>query len=284
MKISKETPDKYQVQLTIEVDAEKLAGAKKNAAKNLSDRMSIPGFRKGKVPVQVLEQHIGKGAILEEARDLLINKGANDAIKQLEIIPVTEMQPKVVSCEEGKGLVYTLTFTPYPEVKLGEYKNLEVEKVVEPVTDEKVADQLEHIRDHHANMIDAEEGAEVQSGVDGEKFDGGEAEDYPLEIGSHSFIDNFEDQLVGAKVGEEREVKVTFPENYHVKDLAEKPAVFKCKINSIKHKELPELNDDFAKKASKFETLDEFKADLKKNAQDYLKNMECIVNMVFMKL
>ena len=278
MKVETKDIENYERELTIEFDAEELAKSKKNAAKRLAERVSIPGFRKGKVPVQVLEQHIGKGAILEEARDLLINKGANDAIKQLEIIPVTEMQPKVVSCEEGKGLVYTLTFTPYPEVKLGEYKNLEVEKVVEPVTDEKVADQLEHIRDHHANMIDAEEGAEVQSGdfitldfsgtVDGEKFDGGEAEDYPLEIGSHSFIDNFEDQLVGAKVGEEREVKVTFPENYHVKDLAEKPAVFKCKINSIKHKELPELNDDFAKKASKFETLDEFKADLKKNLEE----------------
>ena len=278
MKVDMKEIENYERELTIEFDADELAKSKKNAAKRLAERVNIPGFRKGKVPAQVLEQHIGKGALLDEAQEILIQKGANDAVRQLKLIPVTEMMPKVISCEEGKGFVYTLTFTPYPEVKLGEYKNLEVEKVVEPVTDEKVADQLEHIRGHHANMIEAEEGATVQNGdfitldfsgtVDGEKFDGGEAEDYPLEIGSHSFIDNFEDQLIGAKVGEEREVKVTFPENYHVKDLAEKPAVFKCKINSIKHKELPELNDDFAKKASKFETLDEFKADLRKNMEE----------------
>lgn len=278
MKVDMKEIENYERELTIEFDADELAKSKKNAAKRLAERVNIPGFRKGKVPAQVLEQHIGKGALLDEAQEILIQKGANDAVRQLNLIPVTEMVPKVISCEEGKGLVYTLTFTPYPEVKLGEYKGLEVEKVVEPVTDEKVADQLEHIRGHHANMIAAEEGATVQNGdfitldfsgtVDGVKFDGGEAEDYPLEVGSHSFIDNFEDQLIGAKVGEEREVKVTFPENYHTKSLAEKPAVFKCKINSIKHKELPELNDDFAKKASKFETLDEFKADLRKNMEE----------------
>ena len=278
MNITTKDIENYERELTIEFDAAELAKAEKTATKRLAERVSIPGFRKGKVPQQILEQSLGKGAVLDEAVDILLNKGANDAIKQLKIVPVTEFKPEIVSKEEGKGLVYKLTFTPYPEVKLGEYKNLEVEKVIEPVTDEQVAERLEHIRGHHANMIDAEEGAAVAAGdlitldfsgtVDGKKFDGGEAEDYPLEIGSHSFIDNFEDQLVGAKVGEEREVKVTFPENYHVKDLADKPAVFKCKINSIKHRELPELNDDFAKKASKFETLEEFKADLRKSLEE----------------
>ena len=278
MKITTKDIENYERELTIEFDADELSQNKKVAAKRLAERVNIPGFRKGKVPPQILEQHIGKGALLDEASDILINKGANEAIKMFGLIPVTDFKPKVEYCEDGKGLLYTLTFTNYPEVTLGEYKNLEVEKVVEPVTDEQVEEQLEHIRGHHANMIDAEEGAAVQSGdfitldfsgtVDGEKFDGGTAEDYPLEIGTHTFIDTFEDQLIGAKIGEEREVKVTFPEDYHVKDLAEKPAVFKCKINSIKHKELPELNDDFAKKASKFETLDEFKVDLRKNLEE----------------
>ena len=271
MKIETKDIENYERELTIEFDADELAKSKKNAAKRLADRVSIPGFRKGKVPVQILEQHVGKEALLDEAADLLINQG------QFNLFPVTEMKPKIISCEDGKGLVYTLTFTPYPEIKLGEYKNLDVEKVVEPVTDEQVNDQLEHIRGHHAVMTDAEEGAQVADGdfitldfsgtVDGKKFDGGTAEDYPLTIGSHSFIDNFEEQLIGLKVGEEKDVNVTFPEKYHVKDLADKPAVFHCKINSIKHRELPELNDDFAKKASRFETLDEFKADLRKNLE-----------------
>ena len=278
MKITTKDIENYERELTIEFDADELAKSKKDAAKRLADRVSIPGFRKGKVPVQILEQHIGKDALRQDAEDILINKGANEAIKMFNFVPVTEMTPKVISCEDGKGLVYTLTFTPYPEIKLGEYKNLDVEKVVEPVTDEDVDHQLEHMRGHHAVMTDAAADDKVADGdfitldfsgtVDGEKFDGGTAVDYPLTIGTHTFIDNFEEQLIGLKVGEEKDVKVTFPENYHVKNLADKPAVFHCKINSIKHRELPELNDDFAKKASKFETLDEFKADLRKNLEE----------------
>ena len=277
MKVTTKDIENYERELTIEFDAEELAKSKKNAVKKLAERVSIPGFRKGKVPMQILEQHVGKDALLDEATELLINKGANDAIKEYKLIPVTEMVPNVISCEDGKGLVYTLTFTPYPEIKLGEYKNLDIEKVVEPVTDKNVDDQLDHIRGHHAVMTDAEEGAKVSDGdfvtldfsgtVDGEKFEGGTAEDYPLTIGSHSFIDNFEDQLVGLKVGEEKDVNVTFPENYHVKNLADKPAVFHCKINSIKHRELPEVNEEFVKKVSKFETVDDFKADLRKNLE-----------------
>ena len=278
MKITTKDIENYERELTIEFDADELAKSKKDAAKRLADRVSIPGFRKGKVPVQILEQHIGKDALRQDAEDILINKGANEAIKMFNFVPVTEMTPKVISCEDGKGLVYTLTFTPYPEIKLGEYKNLDVEKVVEPVTDEDIEHQLEHMRGHHAVMTDAAADDKVADGdfitldfsgtVDGEKFDGGTAVDYPLTIGTHTFIDNFEEQLIGLKVGEEKDVKVTFPENYQVKDLADKPAVFHCKINSIKHRELPELNDDFAKKASKFETLDEFKADLRKNLEE----------------
>ncbi|MBQ7705117.1 MAG: trigger factor [Selenomonadaceae bacterium] len=277
MKTSTKKIDNYESEITVEIEAAELEKAKKRACKQLSERTTIPGFRKGKVPpLQILEQHFGKGVILEEAADILIQKAANDIIKEEKIIPVTQMKRKIVTLEDGKDFIFTLTFTTYPEVKLGEYKGLKVEKIVEPVTDEMVDEQVEHMRTHHANMIDAPD-AEVADGdfvtldfvgtVDGEKFQGGEAKDHPLEIGSHSFIGDFEEQLIGLKVGDEKDVKVTFPENYHAKDLADKPAVFHCKINSIKHKELPELNDEFAKKVSKFETLADFKADIKKNME-----------------
>ena len=277
MKTNVRKIDNYDSEITVEFEAAELEKSKKNACKQLSERVNIPGFRKGKVPpLQILEQHLGKGAILDEAAEILIQKAAKDIVKDSKIIPVTQMRRKIITCEDGKDFVFTLTFTNYPEVKLGEYKGLKIEKVVEPVTDKAVDEQIEHMREHHANMIDAPD-AKVAEGdfitldfvgtVDGKEFEGGKSQDYPLEIGSHKFIDNFEEQLVGLKVGEEKDVKVKFPENYQVKDLADKPAVFHCKINSIKHKELPELNDEFAKKVSKFETLAEFKADVKKNME-----------------
>lgn len=277
MKVTTKNIENYEQELTVEFDVAEVDKAKKKVAKTLAERVNIPGFRKGKAPLKILEQTYGKGYILDEASEILVQQAAQECTKMFGLIPVTQMIPKVVTREEGQNFVFTLTFTPYPEVKLGDYKNLEAEKVVEPVTDEEVDKRLEDMREHHANMIDAAEGDTVQNGdfitlnfegtVDGEKFEGGSAEDYPLTIGSHSFIDNFEDQLIGAKVGEEREVKVTFPETYHVKDLADKPAVFKCKINKIQHKELPELDDEFAKKASKFETLAELKEDVRKNLE-----------------
>jgi len=278
MKTTTKKIDNYESEITVEFEAEELEKSKKRACQKLSERANIPGFRKGKVPpLQILEQHLGKGAILEEAGDMLIQKAARDIVKDSKIIPVTQMRSNILTLEDGKNFVFTLTFTNYPEVTLGEYKGLKVDKVVEPVTDKDVEEQLEHMRQHHANMVDAPADAKVADGdfvtldfvgtINGEKFDGGEAKDHPLEIGSHSFIGNFEEQLVGLKIGDEKDVKVTFPENYHAKDLADKPAVFHCKINSIKHKELPELDDAFAKKVSKFETLDEFKADVKKNME-----------------
>ena len=278
MKTTTKKIDNYESEITVEFEAAELEKAKKRACKQLSEHANIPGFRKGKVPpLQILEQHFGKGAILDEAADILIQKAANDIIKEEKVIPVTQMRHKIITCEDGKDFVFTLTFTNYPEVKLGEYKNLKIEKVVEPVTDKDVEEQVEHMREHHANMIDAPADAKVADGdfitldfvgtVDGEKFQGGEAKDHPLEIGSHSFIGDFEEQLIGLQVGDEKDVKVTFPEDYHVKDLADKPAVFHCKINSIKHKELPALDNEFVKKVSKFETLDDFKADIKKNME-----------------
>lgn len=279
MKTTIKKIDNYESEITVEYEAAELEKAKVRACKQLAANANIPGFRKGKVPpAQILEQHFGKGSILEEASEILVQKAANDIVNTLNIIPVTQMRRNIITREDGKNFVFTLTFTNYPTVKLGDYKGLKVEKVVEPVTDADVDKQIESMRNHHANMIDAPEGAKVADGdfitldfegtIDGEKFEGGEAKDHPLTIGSHSLIDNFEEQLIGLKVGEEKDVKVTFPEDYHAKEFADKKAVFHCKINSIKHKELLPLDDEFAKKVSKFETLDEFKADIRKNMEE----------------
>ena len=277
MNITEKQIDNHELELTIEVEAAEFSKAIKRAVKMLSDRVSIPGFRKGKVPQAILEQRVGKATIVEEASEYLVNKASREALREKNLMPVTETRPKIVTNEEGQNFVFTLTFTPFPKVTLGEYKNLDAEKVVEAVTDEQVAEQLEQLRAHHANLIEAAADDAVADGdfitldytgtVDGEKFAGGEAKDQPLEIGSHKFIGDFEEQLVGAKVGDERTVKVTFPDDYHAKDLAGKDAEFACKINSIKHRELPELNDDFAKKVSTFQTLDEYKADIRKNME-----------------
>lgn len=277
MKVSTKKTDNYEQTVTIEFTADELEQTKKEAVKRLGARVNIQGFRKGKVPAPILERHLGKGVILDEAADILIDRGAHDYIDQEKVIPVTRMKSDIITCEDGKDFVFTLTFTPYPEVTLGEYKNIDVEKVVEPVTDKDVDEYIDSIRDRNADLIDAGEDDTVADGdfitldfegtIDGEKFDGGTGKDHPLTIGSKTFIDNFEEQLIGAKVGEERDVKVTFPEDYHVKDLAEKPAVFKCKINSLKHKKLPELDEEFVKKVSKFETVEDFKADVQKNLE-----------------
>ncbi|MBQ4403641.1 MAG: trigger factor [Selenomonadaceae bacterium] len=277
MKLTRKELDDYKIELTVEVEAAEFSKAIKRAAKMLGDRVNIPGFRKGKVPQKILEQHVGKDAIINEASETLLQNATRKALGILNLVPVSENKADVITNEEGKDFVFTLTFVPFPQAKLGEYKNLEAEKVVEPVTDEDVDKQVEAMRAHHANLIDAAEGDAIVDGdfitldytgtVDGEKFAGGEAKDAPLEIGAHKFIGDFEEQLIGAKVGEERTVKVTFPENYHAKDLAGKDAEFACKINSIKHRELPELNDEFVKKVSTFQTVDEYKADIRKNME-----------------
>ncbi len=278
MKLTQKKIDDYNIELTVEVDAAEHSKAIKRAAKMLAERVNIRGFRKGSnIPVKVLEAHLGKDAISNEAAEILVNNSSREAFRILNFTPVTEPKTNIVTNEDGKDFVYTVTFTPYPKVTLGEYKNLDAEKVVEPVTDEQVAEQLEQMRGHHANLIEAAEGDAVADGdfitldytgtIDGEKFAGGEAKDQPLEIGSHKFIGDFEEQLIGAKVGDELTVKVTFPEDYHAKDLAGKDAEFACKINTIKHRELPELNDEFAKKVSAFQTLEEYKADIRKNME-----------------
>ncbi|MBR0261658.1 MAG: trigger factor [Selenomonadaceae bacterium] len=278
MKLTQKKIDDYNIELTITEDAAEFSKAIKQATKMLGDRVTIRGFRKGSnIPTKILEAHLGKGAIINEASELLIQVSTRKALGMLNLRPVTENKANVVTNEEGKDFVFTLTFTPYPQATLGQYKNIYVEKVVKPVTDEDVEKQIEAMRNHHANLIDAAEGDTVVDGdfitldytgtVDGEKFAGGEAKDAPLEIGSHKFIGDFEEQLIGLKVGEERTVKVTFPDEYHAKNLAGRDAEFACKINSIKHRELPELNDEFVAKVSTFKTVDEYKADIRKNME-----------------
>lgn len=277
MNVTTEKIENHKVVLTIEVPAEELDKGIKAACKSLANRVNIPGFRKGKAPRRILEMNIGKEVILDEAFDRVAQKAFDEALKQENLDPVDRPQVDIVTLEEGKDVVFKATITPVPEVTLGEYKGLKVAKDAVEVKDEQVEEQVKNILNHHAKMVDAEEGATVANDdfitldfkgeVDGVAFAGGEGKDYPLQIGSHSFIDTFEDQLVGLKVGEEKDVNVTFPEEYHAKDLAGKAAVFHCKINSIKHKEMPELTDEFVKASTSYESIEDMKAKLRENIE-----------------
>ena len=277
MNVTTEKIENHKVVLTIEVPAEELDKGIKAACKSLANRVNIPGFRKGKAPRRILEMNIGKEAILDEAFDRVAQKAFDEALKQENLDPVDRPQVDIVTLEEGKDVVFKATITPVPEVTLGEYKGLKVAKDAVEVKDEQVEEQVKNILNHHAKMVDAEEGATVANDdfitldfkgeVDGVAFAGGEGKDYPLQIGSHSFIDTFEAQLVGLKVGEEKDVNVTFPEEYHAKDLAGKAAVFHCKINSIKHKEMPELTDEFVKASTSYESIEDMKTKLRENIE-----------------
>ena len=279
MKVTVENGENQQVTLTITVEGKEVDKAIERACKRLSNRVNIPGFRKGKAPRLVVERHLGKDYVLNDAFEYdLAPKSYSKALEDEKIEPVTRPETDVVTLEEGKDLVFKVTVTKRPEVKLGAYKNLKVEKNVKKITDEDVDAQVKALADRQSKMVEALEGAAVKDGdfttldfkgfVDGEAFEGGEGKDYPLQIGSHSFIPGFEDQLVGAKIGEEKDVNVTFPEDYHEEKLAGKAAVFKCTIRSIKEKKLPEINDELAKKVSKFDTLDALKADIRKNLEE----------------
>ncbi len=273
MKATVEKIENHQVVLEITVPAEELSKAIAHSVQHVASRVNIPGFRRGKAPRRIVEQHVGVDAILQEALEHVAPGALSQAIDENQIEIVTRPEIEVVTLEEGKDLVFKATATEKPEVKLGEYKNLKVETEAAEVSDDEVEHQLVHMLDRYADMVDAGEDAAVENDsfitldfkgfVDGEAFQGGEGKDYPLQIGSGSFIPGFEDQLVGAKVGEETDVNVTFPEEYHETSLAGKAAVFKCTVRSIKKKVVPALDDEFAKKASTFQTLDELKADIR---------------------
>lgn len=278
MKVTAEHGENREVTLTIEVEQEKLENATDGAAKRIAGRVNIPGFRKGKAPRKIVENFVGKEAILQEAFEAVAQKAFDEALKEQDMEPVTRPEIDIVTLEEGRNVVFTAKFTQRPEVTLGEYKGLKVEKPEASVSEEDIDRQIEGMRQHQGTLIDAPADAAVKKDdfitldfdgfVDGVPFEGGKGEDYPLQIGSGSFIPGFEDQLIGAKVGEECEVNVTFPEDYHAENLKGKAALFKCTVRSIKSRELPEVNDEFAKKASKFDTLAELREDIRKNLQE----------------
>ena len=278
MKVTAEHGENREVTLTIEVEQEKLENATEGAAKRIAGRVNIPGFRKGKAPRKIVENFVGKEAILQEAFEAVAQKAFDEALKEQDMEPVTRPEIDIVTLEEGRNVVFTAKFTQRPEVTLGEYKGLKVEKPEASVSEEDIDRQIEGMRQHQGTLIDAPADAAVKKDdfitldfdgfVDGVPFEGGKGEDYPLQIGSGSFIPGFEDQLIGAKVGEEREVNVTFPEDYHAENLKGKAALFKCTVRSIKSRELPEVNDEFAKKASKFDSLAELREDIRKNLQE----------------
>lgn len=277
MKLTKENGDNHEVVLTIEVPTEEWSKAIAAAVKRIANQVNIHGFRRGKAPRRIVEREVGLAAILDEAYEKLGPKVFNEAMDEEKLELATYPKFERVTVEEDKPLVFKAIVTPKPEVKLGEYKGLKIERKTEEVTEEQVAQHIDKMRERQAKLVDAPEGAAAKKGdlvtldfkgfTDGEAFEGGEGKDYPLQIGSGSFIPGFEDQLVGAKAGEEREVKVKFPEDYHEKKLAGKDAVFKCVIHAIRHKELPALDDAFVEKASVFHTVDELKKDVREKME-----------------
>lgn len=277
MKVSTENLDNSGVVLTIEEDAATLSGGIKKAYKSLADKVNIPGFRKGKTPPKILEQRLGKAYIVNEAFNILMPKLVTAALDETKSRPVTRPQVEIIKLEDGQDFSFKVSFTNMPQVTLGEYKGLKIKKEVAAVTDDDVDKQLLVFQKRQGKMLDAPEGDKVANGdfitldfegfTDGEPFEGGKSKDYPLEIGSGSFIPGFEDQLIGMGINEEKDINVTFPEDYHSKDLAGKPAVFKCTVHTIRRQELAPLDDELAKAVSKFQTLDELRADVRKNLE-----------------
>lgn len=280
MKVTAERIENHKVVLEMEVPQADVSKAVDQAYKKLANKINIPGFRKGKAPRKIVENHVGKQALLDEAFDILAPKAFAQALKEQNVDPVGRPEIEVVTLEEDKDLVFKATVTAKPEIALGDYKGLKIEKKTAEVTDADVEAQVQKMLDNHAKMVVAE-GAQIQDGdfavidfegfVDGVAFEGGEGKGYPLQIGSGSFIPGFEEQLIGAKAGDEREVNVSFPEEYHAPNLAGKAALFKVKINDVKRKELPALDDAFVKEVSTFNTVDELKADIKNKLEETAK-------------
>lgn len=272
MSLQVEKLEKNMAKLTVEVPAEQFEAALKTSYQKNKNKFNIPGFRKGKAPQAMVEKMYGPGVLYEDAVDEILDATYGKAAEESGLDIVSRPEIGIEQIEKGKAFIYTATVAVKPEVTLGEYKGVEVEKAVAEVTEEDVAAELKKVQEQNSRMIVVEDRAVAEGDqtvidfagyIDGEEFEGGTATDYPLTIGSHAFIEGFEEQLVGKTIGEEVEVNVAFPENYHAADLAGKPVVFKVTIKEIKVKELPELNDEFASEVSEFETLDEYKADVK---------------------
>lgn len=281
MSVQVENLEKNMAKLTIEVDAAEVEKAIQAAYMKEKKSISVPGFRKGKVPRQMIEKMYGAGIFYEEAVNTLIQENYPAAADESGIDIVSRPSIEVVQIETGKPFIFTAEVAVKPEVKLGKYLGVQVTKVDTEVTDEEVDAALEKERGNNARTVSVTDRPvavgdtaviDFEGFVDGVAFEGGKGENHSLEIGSHSFIDTFEDQLVGKNVGDEVDVNVTFPEQYQAAELAGKPALFKVKINEIKTKELPALDDEFAQDVSEFDTLAEYKESVKKNLEEQKEN------------
>ena len=274
MSLQVEKMEKNMAKLTIEVSAEELDKAMQNAYLKARGKISIPGFRKVKAPRKMIEQMYGKGIFLEDAANALIPEHYSKALEECDLEIVSQPEIDVTQAEPGKAFIFTAEVAVKPEVTLGEYKGVEVPKSETEVTDEDIDAEIKKEQEKNSRTVTVEDrGAEngdittidFEGFVDGVAFEGGKGTDYPLTLGSGSFIPGFEDQLVGAKAGDHVEVNVTFPEEYQAAELAGKAAVFQCDVKKVETKELPELDDDFAQDVSEFDTLAEYREDVKKN-------------------
>ncbi len=276
MSVQVENLEKNTAKLTIEVPAEKFEEAVQHSYNKNKGKFNIPGFRKGKAPFNMIKKMYGVGVFYEDAVDEVIDASYPDAAKESGLEIVSRPAVSIEQIEEGKSFIYTAKVAVKPEVTLGQYKGVEVQKTKSDVTEEDIETEIKRAREKNSRLITVEDrgvedGDQVtidfDGSVDGKRFEGGKAEDYPLTVGSHTFIDNFEEQLIGKKTGEECEVNVTFPAEYHVEELKNKPAVFKVKVKEIQRKELPEANDEFASEVSDFDTMEEYKKDLTEKLQ-----------------
>ena len=273
MSVQVEKLEKNMAKLTVEVPAEEVEKALQAAYMKEKNKISIPGFRKGKVPRAMIEKMYGAAVFYEEAANILIQDNYAAAMEESKEDIVSRPTIDIVQIESGKPFIFTAEVAVRPEVTLGKYKGVQVTKIDTTVTDEEVEAALEKEQQKNSRTVTVTDRPvangdtaviDFEGFVDGVAFDGGKGENYPLTIGSHSFIDNFEEQIIGMNIGDEKEINVTFPEEYHAEELKGKPAMFKVKVNEIKEKVLPELDDDFAQDVSDFDTLAEYKDDLKK--------------------
>ncbi len=271
MSVTVEKKDNNMAVLTIEIPAERFVEAIEKAYQKQKNRITLPGFRKGKAPRKMIQKMYGAGVFFEEAANIILQETYDDAAKESGEQIVSRPQIDVTQIEEGKPFIYTATVALRPGVVLGQYKGVEIPKKEITVTEEEITAEIDREREQNARDIDVDDRA-VQNGdrikldfdgsVDGVPFEGGKASDYALTIGSGSFIPGFEDQVIGKSIGEAFDVNVTFPEDYHAENLKGKPAVFKCKVNSISEHQVPEFNEDFVQDVSEFDTVEEYKADV----------------------
>ena len=265
--------EKNMVKLVIEASAEEFEAGLNAAYNKNKNKISVPGFRKGKAPRKMIEQLYGSQIFFEDAANEIIPDAYADAAKESGLDIVSQPKVSIEQLEAGKPFIFAAEVAVRPEVELGEYKGVEVTKADAEVTDADVEEELKKVQDQNSRTVSVEDRAvkdgdmtviDFEGFIDGEAFEGGKGENYPLTIGSHSFIDTFEEQMIGMNIGEEKELNVTFPEDYHAENLKGKPATFKVAVKEIKEKQLPELDDDFAQDVSDFDTLAEYKDDLKK--------------------